>query len=538
MCPAPSIPAELPDDIHALKTMIRQQQEREKRLQEQLNEQKGRYQEQLDAQKRGYQEQLDRLQEAINQLLQRQYGPSSEKAPDEQMRLFNEPEQLADEAEQAIDVPAHQRGRGKRKPLPDHLPRLEMVHDLSDEEKQCRCGRQLTPIGEEVSEQLDIVPAKIRVIRNIRRRYACKGCEETVRTAALPPQPIPKSNATAGLLAHITVAKYQDALPLARQEKMFRRIGADIPRATLAGWMIKVGVLVQPLINLLREQLLAYDVMGMDETPVQVLKEAGRRPSSQSYIWVQRGGPPDKPVVLFHYDPSRGQSVAKELLTDYRGHLQTDGYEVYEAIAGARPEIHLVGCFAHARRKFFEADKAQGKRGSSGKAKMGLSMIQKLYGIEQSVRDQAPEERHRQRQERARPVLEKLRVWAEKSLDEVLPSSLTGKALAYLLGQWPKLIGYLEDGRIPIDNNATERAIRPFVIGRRNWLFSDTPKGAAASANLYSLIETAKANGLEPYHYLRHVFKELPATDSVEKIEALLPFNLDHGILEDPYRQG
>jgi transposase len=169
---------------------------------------------------------------------------------------------------------------------------------------------------------------------------------------------------------------------------------------------------------------------------------------------------------------------------------------------------------------------------------MGLGMIQKLYGIEQSLRDKAPEERHRQRQERARPVLEKLHAWAEQSLDEVPPSSLTGKALAYLLNQWPKLIGYLEDGRIPIDNNATERAIRPFVIGRRNWLFSDTPRGATASANLYSLIETAKASGLEPYHYLRHVFKELPAAGTVGQIEALLPFNLDHGILKDPYRQG
>jgi len=411
------------------------------------------------------------------------------------------------------------------------------VHDLSDEEKQCSCGCQLTPIGEEVSEQLDIVPAQIRVIRNIRRKYACRGCEDTIRTAALPPQPIPKSNATPGLLAHITVAKYQDALPLARQEKMFRRIGADIPRATLASWMIKVGTLVQPLINLLRDQLLAHDVMGMDETPIQVLKEAGRKPTSQSYIWVQRGGPPGKPVVLFHYDPSRGQGIARDLLAGYRGYLQTDGYEVYDAIGGARPEVRLVGCFAHARRKFFEADKAQGKKGRSGKAKMGLSMIQKLYGIEQSLRDKAPEERYRQRQERARPLLEKLHAWAEQSLEEVPPNSLTGKALAYLLNQWPKLIGYLEDGRIPIDNNATERAIRPFVIGRRNWLFSDTPRGATASANLYSLIETAKANGLEPYHYLRHVFKELPAAGAVGQIEALLPFNLDHGILQDPYRQ-
>ncbi|MBL3601827.1 MAG: IS66 family transposase [gamma proteobacterium endosymbiont of Lamellibrachia anaximandri] len=494
----------LPDDIEALKRLLLGKERQVKTLQARL----------------------DQLEEAMRKLLNKQYGPSSEKDPTPQMRLFNEPEAVdadVEPVEEAVTVPEHRRRTSGRKSLPEHLPRIEVEHDLDEAEKVCRCGCQLTRIGEETSEQLDIIPATIQVIRHHRIKYACQGCEETVRTAKLPPQPIPKSNASPGLLAHITVAKFQDALPLARQEKMFARIGAEIPRATLARWMIQLGLLVQPLINLMRDHLLGYDVMGMDETRIQVLKEPDRIASSQSFIWVQRGGPPNQAVVLFHYNPSRGGEAARELLAGYSGFLMVDGYAVYDALEKTRPEIRLVGCMAHARRKCFEADKAQGKKGRSGKARMGLSLIQKLYGIEQSIKDKSPEEKQAIREERATPVLEELHTWALRSVDEVAPTSLTGKALTYLLGQWPKLIRYLEEGRLAIDNNATERAIRPFVIGRRNWLFADTPKGATASANLYSLIETAKANGIEPYHYLRHVFSALPGAETVDQLEALMP---------------
>jgi transposase len=254
------------------------------------------------------------------------------------------------------------------------------------------------------------------VIRHIRIKYACKGCEETVRTASMPPQPIPKSNASPGLLSHIVVAKYQDALPLARQEKQFVRIGTEISLATLARWMIHLGSLVQPLIHLLRERLLEYDYIGMDETRIQVLKEPDRIAESQSCIWAQQGGPPGRPVILFQYTTSKAAKVAESLLEAYAGFLQVDGNPTYDALAKVHPKIHLVGCMAHARRKFFEANKAQGKQ-----------VI---------------------RAGRATPVLE----------------------------QWPKLIRYVEDGRLPIDNNATERTIRPFVIGRRNWLFADTQR--------------------------------------------------------------
>jgi transposase len=261
---------------------------------------------------------------------------------------------------------------------------------------------------------------------------------------------------------------------------------------------------------------------------VQVLKEQNKAASTQSYMWVQRGGPPGKPVILFDYDPSRSGAVPVRLLDGFSGFLQCDGYEGYSAV-GKREDIVLVGCWAHARRKFDEAIKAQGKKGKAkaGRATTGLAFIQKLYRIEKLAREVSAQERLRHRQEQAVPLLGEIRAWLDKSLPEVPPQSAVGKALNYLHGQWPKLVRYVEDGRIDIDNNAAERVIRPFVIGRNNWLFSDTVRGAEASARLYSLILTAKSNGHEPYRYLRHVFKELPAATSLQDIEALLPFNID-----------
>jgi hypothetical protein len=333
--------------------------------------------------------------------------------------------------------------------------------------------------------------------------------------------------ASPGLLAHITVSKYQDALPLHRQEQILQRIGVDIPRATLASWMIRCGQLVQPLINLLRDRLLDYDIVQMDETTVQVLKEPGKTAQSKSYLWLQRGGPPDEPVILFDYDPSRNQTVPRELLAGFAGYLQADGYSGYNGVVAEGSLIH-VGCMAHARRKFSEAAKGQGKNPRQGKAQQGLAWIQKLYRIEKQARTQqmSPPERKAHRQQHAVPILAKLRTWLDDSLPTVPPGTLTGKALNYLHNEWPKLIRYLEDGRLEIDNNLAENAIRPFVIGRKNWMFSDSVHGVKASANLYSLVESAKASGLEPYGYLRRVFTALPQAESVEDIENLLPWSL------------
>jgi len=517
----PNVLAQLPDDIDALKVLLAEQLARNTRLEHE----NGR----LDAK-------VLSLQEQLNLALARRYAASSEKLSPDQIRLFNEAEVDAlldsDDAgsadpDETVAVPAHNRKKGGRKPLPDTLPRIDVIHEIPEDQRHCpNDGQVLAEINQVVSEQLDIIPAQIRVIRHIRKQYAC-ACGQCIQTALLPGQPIPKSMASPGLLAHIAVSKYQDALPLYRQEQILQRIGVDIPRATLANWMIRAGQLIQPLINLLRDHLLEYDIVQMDETTVQVLKEPGKTAQSKSYLWLQRGGPPEEPVILFDYDPSRAQTVPKGLLEGFAGYLQADGYSGYNGVVTAGGLIH-VGCMAHARRKFSEAVKGQGKNKRQGKAQQGLAWIQKLYRIEKQARTQqmSPSQRKTHRQQHAAPLLDKLRKWLDASLPTVPPGTLTGKALNYLHNEWPKLIRYLEDGRLEIDNNRAENAIRPFVIGRKNWMFSNSVHGVKASANLYSLVESAKANGLEPYGYLRQVFTALPQAETVEDIEGLLPWVL------------
>ena len=483
------------------------------------------------------QQQIEQLLEQFRLQRHRQFGASSDQAPG-QGHLFNEVEILAAEIldDGAAENPVSAEGtkkpaRGRRQPLPAELPRIELIHDLADSEKVCACGCQRHVIGEVISEQLDIIPAQVRVLHHIRKKYGCAQCESAPVIAALPPQPIPKSNASAGLLAHIAVAKYQDALPLHRQESILQRAGIGLSRQTLARWMVQSAQLLQPLHNLLRDQLLAGPVIHCDETVVQVLKEPDKSPTSQSYMWVQSGGPPHQAVTLFDYRSSRSGQVPVQLLQDYRGYLMTDGYEGYNAIAHQDGVEHLC-CWAHVRRKFVEAQRAQPKSKTTkstaiGKADMALNYIGKLYGIEQRCRDGDVATRYQTRQQESVPLLHQLRTWLDKTLSTVLPSGKLGEALQYLHKYWKKLIRYTERGDLPIDNNRAENAIRPFVIGRKNWLFSDTPQGAHASAIIYSVIETAKANSLEPYAYLRRVFGALPAAASVVEIEALLPWNID-----------
>jgi transposase len=519
---------QLPDDVDALKSLVADQLVRNEQLRADKQAVAQRN-EQLTTENQQYKAQVLTLTEQLNLALARRYAASSEKLSPDQIRLFDEAEaetQTAAPAEdETVTVPAHARRKRGRKKLPEALPRVEVIHELPDSERVCpHDGNPLTEIGAVTSEQLDIIPAKIQVIRHIRKQYACR-CGQCIKTAVLPPQPIPKSLASPGLLAHITVSKYQDALPLYRQEAILQRIGVDLPRATLANWMIQAGTLIQPLINLLRDRLLAYDILQMDETPVQVLKEPGRTAQSKSYLWLQRGGPPDQPVVLYDYDPGRGADVPKRLLAGFTGYLQTDGYDGYNAVVAVNKLTH-VGCMAHARRKFSEAVKAQDKKKPGGNAHRGLALIRKLYRVEKQARKLTPEARHEHRQRHARPILDELRSWLDEALPQVPPTSATGKALNYLHNEWDKLIRYLDDGRLEIDNNGAENAIRPFVVGRKNWLFSASVKGVKASANLYSLIETAKANSLEPYAYLRYLFTELPKAETVEAIEALLPGNL------------
>ena len=483
------------------------------------------------------------LREYVRLLRHQRFGRKSEKVSPDQLSIFNEAEREVAEAasrereQDEIQVPAHTRRKGGRRPLPESLPCIEVVHDLPEAEKVCaRDGTRLVEIGREESEQLEIIPAQLRRVRHIRPKYGCPTCKQGVRVAPVPPQPIPKSIASPALLAHVATQKFVDGMPLYRQERALERIGVALPRSTLASWMVKMGQAVQPLINLLHEEILAAGIVQCDETRFQVLKEPGRDATRLSYLWVLRAGGRDGPAaVVYHYDPSREGEVAERLLEGFQGYLQTDGYIGYDAV-GARPGIVHVGCFAHARRKFHEAWKAQGggkkaKPIPESKAKQGLERIRALYRIDRELAEATPAERHRVRLERTKPLLDEMREWLDGVLHTVPPQSLTGKALAYLDGQWPKLERVLEDGRLPLDTNAVENAIRPFVVGRKAWLFADTVAGAEASANLYSLVETAKANGIEPWAYLCFVFERIAAAQRIEDFEVLLPDRIDRAAL-------
>lgn len=473
---------------------------------------------------------IQALEELLIALKQRQFGASSEKVSADQLALFNEaeaePEALTD-ADEAVTIPAHQRRAHKRLSIPAELPREDIIHDLPAEQKICpHDGTALKQIGFESHEQLDIIPAQIKVLRHLRMKYACPCCESYLITAPKPAQPIEKSIASPGLLSTVATQKYVDGLPLYRQTEIFQRIGIALDRTTLANWMVKCGQLVQPLINLQHEKMLEQTFLHMDETPVQVLNEPGKSAQSQSYMWLLRST--QTPAVLFHYAPSRRAEVATELLGEFSGALMVDGYEGYHCVC-VQNTIQRLGCWAHARRKFIEAQQVQAKN-KTGKADQALAWIQQLYRIEQEIKTQTAEEKLIARQQQSQPIIDKLKLWLAKSLPHVPPQTAIGKALHYLQHQWPRLIGYLDNGAYPIDNNPAENAIRPFVIGRKNWLFCASQAGANASANLYSLIETAKANGLEPYAYLKKVFTDLPNARTVEAVEALLPWNVKGGV--------
>ncbi|MBF0400578.1 MAG: IS66 family transposase, partial [Magnetococcales bacterium] len=486
----------------------------------------------------------------LNILIAKRFARSSEKYEPEvncmgmrQLSLFDEAETTAAAApaeEETEEVEANQDSKPRkkklgRKPLPASLPRVDVVHDLPESERVCDLdGAALVEIGREFSEQLDIIPAKVQVIRHVHVKYGCPHCHQGVKVAPVPPRIIPKALASAAMLAHVVVSKYADGLPLYRQSGILVRAGIDLPRSTLANWMIKAGQAVQPLVNLLRDHLLDYGIVQMDETTVQVLKEPDRLATSNSYMWVQKGGPPDKPIILFDYNASRAGTVPKELLLDFKGFLQTDGYAGYHSVA-SNPDIIHVGCFAHARRKFDEAVKALGTGGRKKPDKAGeaLALIGRLYAIEKDLREKqaTPDVRYTTRQLHAKPILDELKIWADATILAVPPKTALGTALGYLLDHWPRLIRYLDDGRLEIDNNGVENAIRPFVMGRKGWLFSSSVRGVKSSANLYSLIETAKANGLEPFAYLRYLFMELPTAQTVDDYEKLLPWNIDQAVL-------
>jgi transposase len=508
---------ELPNDVSALKGLVAEQN---------LNLLK------KEEENERLRLQNDRLIEIVRLLRHRQFGASSEKIKAEnpdQLGIFNEaelealtPEAATEDANDTIEVTyKRRRGTPRRVALPAHLPREEVVIELPLADRVCPEGHELKEIGEEVSEQLDVVPASVKVIRTIRKKYACPCCEGHVKRAPLPLVMIPKGLAAAGLLAHIITSKYSDGLPLYRQEHMWKRAGVEIGRGTMASWMMKIGDKLIPLINLLDEELLASAVLNMDETTVQVLNEAGKTAQSKSFMWVRGRKYADAPpIVIFEYDPTRKGDVAKRLLEGYHGRVQCDGYGGYDWISRCAEMIRL-GCWAHVRRKFFEAMKASKK--GQGLANEAIEMIRKLYAVEEKIKDASVEGRRQARQEESTPLLSKFRAWLNEHLRKVPPTSKLGQALKYADGEWPCLTRYVEDGRCAIDNNFAENAIRPFAIGRKNWLFSDSVAGANASAAIYSILITAKLNGHNEYTYMRHLMERLPYAKKAEDFVALLP---------------
>jgi transposase len=489
----------------------------------------------------------DLLKEQLDRFKRQLFAARSEVSAAHQKDLFfNEAEVEGAQAQPAaapiegalIDVPAHRRAKRGRKPLDPALPREVLRHELPEHERVCpHDGARLSQIGVEVSEQLDIVPQQVRVIRHERVKYACPCCDGGLRLAAKPAQVIPKGLLSEAALAWVIASKYLDGLPLYRQAALLGRFGGtDLSRNTLAASVVRVGQAVQPVVNLLRDALLDAFLVHGDETEVQVLKEPGRTAQAKSYMWVQMtevSGADDTgpPIRLFGYSPSRSTHSARALYEGMRpgGVLMSDGYEPYAAIAEQHRLVHL-GCWAHCRRYFHEALQAlpKDRRGPQQLPARFIELIGQLYKVEADARREnldAQMLQHRRTQHSV-PVLEQIEALALQHLHGVLPGSLLGKALHYLTAQWPKLVRYVDDGRYPIDNNVCENAIRPFVVGRRNWLFADTVAGAHASANLYSLLQTCVANEIDGYRYLTALLVALPKAKTVEDFEALLPWRL------------
>jgi transposase len=466
------------------------------------------------------------LREAIKLAKQQRFGASSEKHIS-QMDLLDEAgielssevqEQISDE----IIVASHTRkAHPIRRPLPSHLPREVITYDIAAADKICGCGIPLVRIGEEISEQLKYIPATLTVIQHCRLKYACKPCAENIKVAPMPTLLLPKSIATPELVTHTLISKYVDHLPLYRQETIWERLKIDLPRSSLCGWMLKVSEICMPLVKLLRQDIILSSYAQADETTLQVLKEAGKSNQTKSYLWVYRGGELHRPSIVFEYQPTRGGYHAQAFLEGFKGYLQTDAYSGYYW-ADKDGKIISIGCMAHGRRPFAEMAKLSKNPGLAAEA---LCYFKALYAIETEARDNnlSYEERYHLRQLKALPILDKLKIWLDTYLTKVPKQHKLSQAMRYMLRHWQELTNYLLDGRIEIDNNRIENTIRPIAIGRKNYLFAGSPSGAKAAATFYSLIETCKANNVEPYKYFSVMLHKIRLCSTEEDFRKLLP---------------
>jgi transposase len=498
------------------------------------------------------------LEEEVRWLKAQYYGRSTqttdaaEQNPDQQM-LFNEAEVLAaieaaDEAhgQRTTKIEAHERKRSAdahRKAIPDHFPRIEIEHDLQPEQKmctKCKVPHPLTRIGQEVRECYRFEPPKLSVEQHIRPTYVCEERHDAPITAPAPPVILPKSVASPSLLAHVIKSKFDLGLPIYRVSQDLKRYQMNLGPGTLGTWVNTVGgEKVVPLINLLGEELFTVAFMHIDETPLQVLR-SNKAVGSDHYIVVRAGGPPGRRIILYDYIASRTTAALKQLFvgTDgaYQGKFISDGLERYDDIATELKLVHC-GCLQHCRTMFFKARKVSNLPSSRTLANAAMiDFIRPVYQVEDQIKALREESAargavlplqtvHALRQEKSKPILEKFKAWVDDLLPGTPPNSALGKALGYTVRQWPKLVRHLDHPEMPIDNNYIERQIKSYATGRKAWLFAYDAAGAQASANLYSLVMTCRANDIEPYAYLNHLFEHLPAASTVEQIEALLPWN-------------
>ena len=499
-------PQQLPNDPEALRQMVvgllEEAAERERRLKQ--------------------------LQHWLEQLLRARYGPRRERVSENQLFLFAvalvsagqetppDPESPTGRQEEEARR-AKRKGHGRR-PLPESLERRRVVYDLGEENRQCpQCQEELKRIGEEVSERLEYVPASLVVIQEACQKYACaKGC--TVVTAAKPMAPIDKGLPGPGLLAQVAVSKYGDHLPLHRQEEIFQRQGVDLPRQTMCDWMGGCADLVSPLYELMKQRVLGSKAVQTDDTPVPVLDpELPRTRTGRIWTYV---GDDEHPYTVYDYTPNRSRDGPEEFLKEFRGYLQADAYSGYDHFY-QEPErgIVEVACWAHSRRRFFEAQSSDLMRST-----VMLAYIRLLYDVERKARDgkRGGEARRALRQEKSKPILDDIHAYLEQEHPRVLPKSPEGEAIAYTLSNWKALTRYCDDGDLEIDNNGAERSLRGIAVGRRNWTFYGSDKGGRTAAVLTSLIATCKSLGIDPFAYLRDIFERI-SSHPQNRLAELLP---------------
>ena len=502
---------------------------------------KDAYIEHLENTIKDLQSQVNNLTEMVMLLRKEKFGPSSEKTPkqvDGQLSLFNEVEV---EADASVPEPISKEVKGyvrknpktKREEIIKDLPVREILCETAKEEQYCdHCNSTLRPIGKEVvREELEYIPAKLQIVRYVRMSYECPRCKHTerpfIKKSLTPTSLMNHSLASPSSVANVMYQKYVNSVPLYRQEKEWERMGLSLSRATMANWVIRCSQdYLMPVVEHLQKKLLERDIVHCDETPVQVLKEEGKKPQTKSYMWLYRTGDDGKPpVILYDYQPSRNGDHAVVFLKDFKGFVHSDGYSGYNKLTG----ITRCGCWAHLRRKFIEAiPKKTGTDEPLTNAEIGRDYCNQLFEIERDLKHLSPAERKSKRLELEKPILEAFWCWLENL--NVLNGSALGKAVTYAKNQKKYMENYLLDGRCSISNNAAENAIRPFTVGRKNWLFADTPKGASASAAVYSIIETAKANGLNVYTYLEYLLLYMPDTDwrnNPEELDMLMPWAED-----------